>query len=283
MTAAATSHRADPLESAHLSFARVLRSEWIKFTTLRSTPWTIGVTILAMVGIALLGAISLAATADMVASGEIPADAGVPDFGPRDGTEMLNLGWIFGQIVITVLGVLTITGEYSTGQIRSTLAAVPTRLPVLWAKALLVAVVAFVTGLVSVAISYAATLPILDPHGAVPDLGDGETIRVLLGVPLYLTMIALFALGIGALLRHAAAGISAVLGLLLMLPLLGQFITVEWFQDIAEYFPMSAGSMITTYATDGPHLSPWEGFGVLAIYVVVIMAAAAVLLRRRDA
>ncbi len=283
MTAVAASRRTDPMAGAHVSFGRVLRSEWIKFTTLRSTPWTIGVTVLAMVGIALLGAVSIAATANMVASGEIPADAGIPDFGPRDGAGMINSGWVFGQIVITVLGVLTITGEYSTGQIRSTLAAVPTRLPVLWAKSLLVAVVAFVTGLVSVAIAYAVTIPILEPHGAVPDLSDSETIRVLFGAPLYLTLIALFALGIGALLRHAAAGISAVLGLLLMLPLLGQFITVDWFQDISEYFPMSAGSLITTYPIDGGTLGPWQGFGVLAIYVVVIMAAAAVLLRRRDA
>ena len=283
MTAVATSHRADPLAGAHVSFGRVLRSEWIKLTSLRSTPWTVGVTIIAMVGIALLGAVSIAATANMVASGEIPADAGVPDFGPRDGATMVNSGWIFGQIVITVLGVLVITGEYSTGQIRSTLTAVPKRLPVLVAKALLVAVIAFITGLVSVAISYLATAPILDPHGAVPDLGDGETIRVLLGAPLYLTLVALLAFGVGAMLRHAAAGISAVLGLLLMLQLLAQFITVDWFQDIARYFPMSAGSLITAYASDGQQLSPWQGFGVLAIYVVIALVAAGVLLRRRDA
>ncbi|HLR28695.1 MAG TPA: ABC transporter permease subunit [Ruania sp.] len=282
MTATTATH-ADPRAGVHVNFARVLRSEWIKLTTLRSTPWTVGVTVLAMVGIALLGAYSIAATADMVASGQIPADAGVPDFGPRDGTTMVNSGWVFAQIVVTVLGVLTISGEYSTGQIRSTLTAVPTRLPVLAAKGILVAVIAFVTGLVSVAISYGATFPILQPHETVPDLADGETIRVLLGAPLYLTMVALLALGVGALLRHAAAGISTVLGLLLMLPLLSQFITVDWFQDVAEYFPMSAGSLITDYGSNGAGLSPWEGFGVLAIYVVVALAAAAVLLRRRDA
>src|SRR5699024_11844722 len=101
--------------------ARVLRSEWIKLTTLRSTPWTVGVTILAMVGIALLGAYSIAATAAMVASGQIPADANIPEFGPRDGATMVNSGWIFAQVVLTVVGVLTISGEDAPGHSRSTL------------------------------------------------------------------------------------------------------------------------------------------------------------------
>src|SRR5690625_5982120 len=126
-----------------------------------------------MVGIALLGAYSIAATADMVASGQIPADAGVPDFGPRDGATMVNSGWVFAQIVVTVLGVLTISGEYSTGQIRSTLTAVPTRLPVLAAKGILVAVIAFVTGLVSVAIYYGATFSFLHQHDKDYALRDG--------------------------------------------------------------------------------------------------------------
>ncbi|QOR69911.1 ABC transporter permease subunit [Ruania alkalisoli] len=272
-----------PLAHAHVSFPRVLRSEWIKFTTLRSTPWTIGVTIAVMVLISLAMAWGMSQTAEMAASGDLPPEAQEGMTDPTAGAFAASFGYAFGQIVVVVLGVLLISGEYATGQIKSSIAAVPSRWPVLAAKGVLAAAVAFVTGVIGVAVAYVVTLPMLDQHDMAADLGNSEHLRVLLGAPLYLMAIALLSLGIAAMLRHSAAAISAVLGVILVLPILTQFITLDWLQDMAPYFPSTAGERIMGTDTGQEVLTPWEGLGVLGVYVAVVWIAAIVLLRRRDA
>ncbi|UFU07440.1 ABC transporter permease subunit [Ruania halotolerans] len=285
MTAVATesrsARRSDALSGAHVNFARVLRSEWIKLTTLRSTPWTIVTTIVLMVLISLGMAWGMTQGAEAAASGDAPPEMGALD--SSMGAFAASVGYSFGQIVVVVLGVLIISGEYATGQIKSSIAAVPHRWPVLATKGILVAAVAFVTGAIGVAISYLVTTPMLEEHNAAADLGNSEHLRIMLGAPLYLAAIALLALGVGALLRHAAAGISAVVGIILLLPIITSFITLDWLQDIAPYFPSTAGERIMGDDTGQEVLTPWEGLGVLGIYIALIWAAALVLLRRRDA
>lgn len=277
MTAAATTRRADPLAGAHVSFPRVLGSEWIKFTSLRSTVWTIAITLVLMVGFSLLMAWG------MSFANEAPEGQGPPAAeGSMMGASAVIISYGVAQIVVAVWGVLVISGEYSTGQIRSTLTAVPTRLPVLAAKALLMAIASFVVGALGVALSILATAPILSSNDMAIDFGDSATVEMLLGVPLYLTGITLLALGIGALVRHSAGGIAVVLGLIIVLPILTT-IPLDFIETIAPYFPSAAGERIVMGEMEGAVLTPWQGFGVFMIYVVVALAAAGVLLRRRDA
>ncbi|CAM3522616.1 ABC transporter permease [Occultella aeris] len=281
MTAATATAPVSPTEANgyHLSFPRILRSEWIKFTSLRSTVWVAIVTVGVMVGFSFLMGFGMTQIAQ---GGGGMEEAGLGGTGTVIGTSVASFGYYFGQIVVAVLGVLIVTGEYSTGQIKSTLTAVPTRLPVLAAKGAIVAITSFVLGAVGVAIAVLVTTPMLSAYDLQVDLSDSASMQSLLGVPLYMTAIALFAFAIGTLMRHAAAGIATVLGMLLLLPILGS-IQIQWIQDIAPYLPGAAGERIIIGEQLGAVLTPWQGFGVLMIWVVAALTAAAVLLRRRDA
>lgn len=275
-----------PSHGPHLSFGGIVASEWIKFRSVRSTVWTLSITLVVMVGLSLLVAFGM--TSAMDSQHMSASDTGMT------GSGIVTLGYYFAQMTLAVLGVLTITGEYSTGMIRSTLAAVPRRLPALWAKALVLSVATAVVSAVGVGLSYLVTQPMLSSHGIAVDFGDTTTQRVLLGCVLYLMAIALLGFALGAVLRHSAAAIATVLGVTLLLPILvlviGNWVT--WVRDLSPYLPTNAGERImsTTTATSqspagtGPTpLEPWAGLGLLAGYVVAILTLAAVMLRRRDA
>ena len=161
--------RARP-EGGGLTFGRVVASEWVKFRTLRSTVWTLGVTVVLMVGIAALVAWGMT-------QGDEPAPPGMGLVAVTAGTQM-------AQLAVAVLGVPIITGEYTTGMVRSTFAAVPTRLPALAAKAIVLAVTVLVVSLVSTALSYLVTMPFLGGTALELDLGHTGTLRALAGVPL---------------------------------------------------------------------------------------------------
>lgn len=258
-----------------VSFPRVLHSEWIKLWSLRSTYWTMIATLATMVLIGLM----LAFAARVDESGAGP-----------DGQMAIGMGYSFAQVVVAVLGVLTVTGEYSTGMIRSTLAAVPTRLPALAAKAVLVAAVGFVLGVLGVAIAYAVSYPLLGADG-VADLANPEVQRIFWGTGLYLAAVGLLGLGVGAIVRHSAGAITLVLGVLLLLSTMWQLLmmTSDWFTKSYAYLPSAAGERIaapeaTNAVADAPQmLAPWAGYGVFMVYVVVTLGLAAVLLRTRDA
>jgi ABC-2 type transport system permease protein len=260
-----------------LTFGRVLNAEWIKFRSVRATLWTLPLTAVAMIGFAVLqawGVSTLETNEDFTASAIVTG------------------GTLFGQVVVSVLAVLTITGEYSTGQIRSSLAAVPRRLPVLWAKAMILAASVAVVGAVSVALSWLGALPFLNKMDLSIDLSNGDTVRALAGAPLYLAATALFAFAVGALLRHSAGALALVLGLLLVLENLFAALPFTFFEKVSPFLPSTAGSRILSddasidsmnMVTDGAHLTAWQGYGVLLVWVAVLLTAAAVLLRRRDA
>lgn len=273
---AAPSARTSTVPVKEVSFPRVLHGEWVKLWSLRSTYWTVGATLAAMVLVAVMLAVTLRIDTEASATG-------------LDGTATIGLGYTFAQLVVAVLGVLTITGEYSTGMIRSTLAAVPGRVPALAAKAVLVAALGFVLGVAGVTLAYLASYPLLGSAAA--DLADPEVRRIFWGTGLYLAAVGLLGLGIGALLRHTAGAVTAVLGVLLMLSTLWQLFMMasDVFTRTYPYLPSTAGERIATpqatdVMTDAPQmLAPWPGFAVFMVYVVITLAVAAVLLRRRDA
>lgn len=192
-TAALPAHR--------VTFPRILHSEWIKFWSLRSSAWTVGTTVVVMAAVSWLAVFFTA------------REATDPDTGPQDAAVLTGLlhdpgivltGTELAKLVVAVLGVLIITGEYSTGMVRSTLTAVPRRLPALWAKALVLVGVTAVTVVVAEVLSLAVALPTLRSHDATLALGAAETQRILLGGVLYLAGVALFAFGIGAIVRVSA-------------------------------------------------------------------------------
>ena len=260
-----------------LTFPGILRSEWIKTWSLRSTVWSLAIAIVLMTGTTAL--VAWGASTDPVA-GELSA------------AELVGPGAYFAQLVLAVLGVLTITGEYSTGQIRSTIASVPRRTPALVAKAIVLAVVAALTTLVGVVTGTLAGMPFHDTLGVTLDLSDGETLRMLGGLPLYLAGIALLGFAIGALVRSSPGALGIVLGLLLVVEQVVAAIPLAFFDRIEPFLPSNAGSRLVTTqenidalnaASVGADLGAWQGFGVLLAWVAVLLVLAAVLLRRRDA
>lgn len=270
--------------NARVTFWRELRAEWIKLFAVRSTPWIVAVTVVVMAGITALGAWG---TSQLISNPDLAGgpggDAGFGALDPSLGVGIATSGYVLGQIVVAILGVMIISGEYSTGQIRSSLAAVPSRLPVLGAKAVVVTVVSLVTGLVAVALSSVLTLPFLSDQGAAVDLSFENTVQQLLGVPLYLAAVALLALGVGTMLRHTAAGIAVAVVLFFVLPLIWPSIPLDFFTDTSPYLPSIAGGELIAGPTDGAELSPWQGYGVMAAWSAAALVGAAVLLRRRDA
>jgi ABC-2 type transport system permease protein len=262
-----------PVPDARLRFTGILRSEWIKLTTLRSTVWAYAILIALQIG---MGALLVVTQTD-----EMVAAAGSdPSAVAQAAVQVSTLGILFNQLVISVLGVLVITGEYGTGQIRSSLTAVPKRLPVLRAKALVFSVTSFVVGLVAVFASYAVTWPMLQAKGIESDLADVEVWGHLIGAAGYLALIGLVAFFLGALLRHTAGGIAAAVGLLLVVPSVISFIAADWALVLADWLPGSVGQ---TLFFGGGVFEPWQAVLVMLGWIAMFAVPAAVLMRRRDA
>jgi ABC-2 type transport system permease protein len=272
-----------------VTFPHVLRSEWIKFWSLRSTVWTLAAIVVLMAAVSYLAVFFTAREAYNPATE--PQDASVLAALLHDPSVVIT-GADLAKLVVAVLGVLVITGEYSTGMIRTTLAAVPRRLPVLWAKALVLAVVTAATAAVGVVLAWLVALPTLYAHGALLDLADAQTWRILLGGVLYLVTVSLLAFAIGAIVRFSAAALATVLGLLLVVEVLFRTVPADFFRTVSPYLPGTAGHqlLVTQGAIDqaraassAPVLDPWTGYAVMLAWVAALLAVAAVLLRRRDA
>ncbi len=261
--------------SGRLTFPRVLRSEWIKLRSLRSTLWSFAIVIAVSVGLAVLFGLGIPA-----AHGAVPAEA--------QRTVVLEaslFGVFFGQLVIAVLGVLVISGEYSTGMIRSTLTAVPRRLPALWAKAVVLFVSSYVVGVVASTTAFLAASPLLASKGLHASLFDGDVIMPILGGALYLAIVSVFALGLGAILRASAGGIAAALGIILLLPIVFTIAPLQWMHDSAPYLMMNAG--LSSFGLRGfggtSPLDTWQQVLVVIGWAAVSLIAGAILLKRRDA
>ena len=261
-----------PVRVRPVTAARVLTSEWIKMRSLRSTALTL-----------------LAAVTTMVAAGwifgwatnrqwttmppEQPAS-----FSPIDTT---LAGYNLAQLAVGVLGVLLVTGEYATGMVRATFGAVPRRLPVLWAKATLYAVVTFVLMLAAGLVTFLGGQQFLGTHGT--DLSAPGASQAIVGVAGYLTLIGVFAVALGFLIRSTAGGIATLFGLLLVLPGLGLLLPATWQDHLLPYLPSNAGASIISVHTAPGSLSATVGLLVLLGWVAVALAGAALVLTRRDA
>ncbi len=253
-----------PVPAKGVSFLRVLQSEWTKLRTLRSTWATLATAVVLMVGVAAL-------VSSVVLSQWDTADA--IDRATFDAMSIALAGLTFASIAIAALGVMTITGEYSTGAIRGSLLAVPRRTPVLVAKAVLLAVVTYVTMLVTTVASFGVTMTILSGKGISASLGDPGVLRVLLGAPAYLAVVALLGLGVGALLRSTPAGITTLLGVLLVLPPLAFLLPGKLGDTLSHWLPAAPASR-SVVTPDPSGLAPWLGLGVAAATQSLLVAAA---------
>ncbi|GAA1752568.1 ABC transporter permease subunit [Agromyces humatus] len=275
-----------------LGFAGIIRSEWIKLRSVRSTWWSL----------AILLALTVGLGAQVSSSLSFQGVAGVPT---QDAVQDLAVYAVmvstdFGALIVGVLGVIVIAGEYGTGMIRSTLTAVPMRVPVLFAKALVLAAAIFVVSAVAFAVTVPISVGLLAGNGVAVRLDDPQYWLALLGGTGYLVLVGLIAFSIGAVLRNTAGGIAVALALLLAAPVaLGLVLGLTpstWLETVSTLLPSLAGTVLYSYPTtqswvnlstvtadDGWLTEPWQGALVLIVWVVVLFTAAAVLLRRRDA
>jgi ABC-2 type transport system permease protein len=253
---------------------RVFVSEWTKLRSVRSTRY------------AFVAAVVLATGLAAIASAVIASRwAGMPvaERAHFDPLQVSMVGLNFAQLAIGVLGVLVISAEYSTGMIRSSLIAVPRRLPVLWAKAGVFAGVTLVLMVPTALVAFFVSQSILSGQHIQIAFSQAGVVRAVIGAGVYLTVLGVFALGLGAVIRNTAGAITAFAGILFVLPGIMQILPASWNNAVSPYLPGNAGQQIMTIVSDPNALSPWVGFAVFCGYTVVLMAIAAVLMRRRDA
>ncbi|MPQ98430.1 ABC transporter permease subunit [Modestobacter sp. I12A-02628] len=252
--------------------AGLLRGEWLKLRSLRSTWWTLGAGLLLMVG---LGALI---------SGTYTPGAQGPDGGGAgavvDPVTLSLSGSGIAQLLVAVLGVLVVSGEYSSGTVRGTFAAVPRRWPVVAAKAAVLGGVLLVT--TTIAAFAAFSLGQVTYGSGAATLSTDGALRVVVGTGLYLTGVGLLAMAITWLLRSTAASIATVVVLMLVLPAISGLLPDSWGDVLEKWLPTQAGSAIMTLVTDSTMFSPWAGLAVMVGWVALLFAAGTALLRRRD-
>jgi ABC-2 type transport system permease protein len=252
-----------------VTYPRVIASEFTKLHSLRSSRFSLLIALGLVVGLGVL----------------IPW-LNVHDW--RDGTPTAgynaverSLGGIYlAQIALGVLGAMVVTGEYATGSIRSTFAAVPRRLPVLWSKLGVFLTTTLVLGTIASVLAFVAGQAIFSAKHVDASFGDPHVLRAVLGCGLFMAAMGALGLALGALVRNTAAAITTLTLVLFVVPVIVDVLPKG--EQIGPYLPSAAGLTITTVSTSGP-LSPWGGFGLLCAYVVATIAIAAVLLVRRDA
>jgi magnesium-transporting ATPase (P-type) len=254
-------------------FVDVVRSEWTKLRTVRSTYWSVLAAIVA--GVGLSAAIS-AATASAYSSFD------AHDRLTFDPTSISLAGLFFSQLALGVVGVLGITAEFSTGMIRTTLSAVPQRGMVVVAKSLVLGVAAFVVGVITSFAAFFVGQAIFSSKHLDVSISDAGVLRAVFGGSLYLAVLVLFALGIGLLIRHSAGAITTLVGVVFILPGVTGALPDKWQHDFARYLPANAGGALTNVKVATTSLSPWVGFLVFCAWAGVALVVGGYLLRRRD-
>jgi ABC-2 type transport system permease protein len=263
-----------------LSFARVMRSEFIKLTSLRST-------------VGLLLSIVMFGMGTSVLLGLTIKDAGLPSAASVGFMlDQVTIGTVlFGQLIAGVLGVLVISAEYSSGTIQTTLIAVPSRLAVLFAKAIVLFLTVTATAAVALFGSWAATYPMLATYGLEIGLTAPGVMPALIGGAVYVGLAAVLGLGIGTLLRGVAAGVATVISVILLLPVVLSVLPAGDLVRNLHLLSMSkAGDAMTSTADGGAlfdladgYVSPAAGFLVAVVWAAVFLVLGAVRLRKKDA
>jgi hypothetical protein len=275
----ATSHGTTPVTGSlpayrqpqRVTQVRVVRAEWTKLRTQPSAYWTLLTTVILVVGFGI--GYSLLRVA------RPPHGAAMASFDPA----AISLSGVqLAQIAVGVLGVLLVTSEYATGLIRTTFAAVPRRLPMLWGKAALLAAAITAVSLPAAFAAFAGGQSILGRQHLSVSLSQPGVARAVIGCALYLAVVGLLGLGLGALITNTAGGIAALFGLLYGLPLAAGFLPASMAADVTKYLPTGAGEAVTTVQPDPTMLHPWTGFSVLCAYALVLLAISAARMRSSD-
>jgi ABC-2 type transport system permease protein len=254
-----------------VTLRRVIRSEWIKFWTLRSTRAVLGAAIAGMLVLALVVAYN---------TRHLTSNLQANDIAPSSTLQ----GYYLAQLLIGALGVLFVSGEYGTGMIRSTLVAVPRRLPVLWAK-LVVFVTVTATSMIAISVvAFVCAQALLSRYRTGFSLSDPGVLRVVIGTGVYLTLVGVIGGALGWIVRSTPGALVAYFALVLVIPVLFGEALGNWGKEVAQFLPDQAGASFSTSIPDSSYsLSPWVGLLVLAGWVVLALAIAAGVLRRRDA
>ena len=246
----------------------VIVSEWLKFRSLRSTLLILAAAVVAMV---VFGGVIAFNTRNP--AGLDPED--VVASGPLQG-------YYLGQLLMAALGVLVVSGEYSSGMIRATFAAVPRRLPVLIAKTVVFVVVVGVSMIVASVAAFLVAQAVLSGHRPTFSLSDGSTLRVVAGTGVYLTLVGLIGSVLAWIVRSTPGALVATFAVILVLPLLLELVFPSWGTYIAAYLPTGAGQSFST-SLPVPHaLGPWTGLAVMVAWVLSGMVVAGALLRHKD-
>jgi hypothetical protein len=261
----ATGHR--PLAG----FGDVLRSELWKLRSVRSTMWTLLAAVVSNVALAGLAAVFL------------PGRLSSQELASVDSIRLSLAGLHLSQVAVGVLGVLDITSEYGTGMIRATLAAVPRRRMMLAAKTLAFAATALVVGVLACFAAYFVFQAFLSGGPLKSSVGDPGVARAVAGGGIYLAVLGLLGLGLGAILRSSAGAIAALFGLLFVPVILLGMLPHSWQTTVGPYLPMNAGDAIYSLRPETGGLSAGSGLGVLSLYAAVALTIGFALIKHRDA
>ncbi|MBP3042167.1 ABC transporter permease [Arthrobacter jiangjiafuii] len=280
-TAAAPAPPAGRRDTVRVTFPRVLHSEWIKTVTVPSTLILLAVSFVVMLG---LGALVAWGTVQVVSDPAVGPPGGFDASAQSLAYDVPASGLPFGQLLIAALAVVLMGSEYTTGMIRTTMVAVPTRTPALLAKTLVIAVMSFVLGVLAAFSTYLVSQPILEGE----DLGFGLeaewVLPSIINTGTVLALIAVMGVAIGALLRSTAGGVVTLVGALFVLPIIAGLLSglADWVDDAARFLPSNASTqLVATLIQDG-QLNQVEGGLVLAAWAVVLLAAAVVVVKKRD-
>lgn len=270
--------RRAPAQPPEPSYGRVFRAaaraEWTKMRSVRSTMWTLLVAVALAIGFgALVGVTQVNSWDDLDPVERLRFDP----------TSFSLSGLFLAQMAVGVLGVLLITSEYATGQIRATLGATPQRLTVLAAKATTFMAIVAAVGLVTSFGAFGIGQAIFSAKGIGVSLTEPGVLRAVIGGALYLAAVGILGLGLGTIIRRTAGAVAALVGLLLVVPLVASFLPSDWNERVAKYFPAQAGMAVFRVVPDPSALSPWAGFTMLVVYAALTLVIGALLLTRRDA
>ncbi|AZK94988.1 MULTISPECIES: ABC transporter permease subunit [Streptomyces] len=256
-----------PAAAYRLTSARVLRAEWHKLWTVRSTWITLLTAVVSTIGLG-------------VAIGATYENGG--DDSDMDTVFLTLVGFQFALIALAVLGILVTAGEYSTGLVRSSLTAVPRRTPVLWAKTAVFGAVVLATTLTTAFVTFFAAQAFYADTDQAASLGDPGILRALLGSAAGLTLLAVIALGIGALVRSVPGAIGGFIALILILPSVLTMLPYDIVDDLVDYFPAESFNSLNTARPAADAAAPGEALLALVLWAAAFLVSAAALLKRRD-
>ncbi len=294
MTETRTSRVRSTAGTTGVTFAGVLRSEWIKLWSLMSTRILLLLTLVAIIGVGALAVLIRFSFLDEMsrqareAGQTMTPEMMTESFPPGSGFDLYNLpnaGLQIGILVLGSLAVLFISSEYATGMIRSTMNAVPHRTPAFVAKAIILAVISYVITTIAAAATFLIAMPVFQGLGIDLDWStDGVLYSVFTG-GLYVAGVALIGLSLGALLRNSAGGITVLVGLFFVLSIASQFLTLipgDFWKYVPQYIPSDAGGRFLSIGHTEGVIDPWQGGLIFLGYVLLFLVPAMFVLKKRD-